>query len=102
MVSRYHFTFKETLDAIFGNNDSELEELEEEASGSESQRNNDVLFGQIRLSSWFTERHRYEKQHLDMPVELKTFSCSSLEQHKSKADKYLSCFALLQWGFAKN
>ena len=51
MVSRYHFTFEETLEAIFGNSDSELEELEEEASGSESQRNNDVLFGQIRLSS---------------------------------------------------
>lgn len=30
------------------------------------------------------------------------FSRSSLEQHISKADKYLSCFALLQWGFAKN
>ena len=74
MVSRYHFTFKETLEAIFGNSDSELEELGEEASGSESQRNKDVLFGQIRLSSWFTVRHRYEKQYLDMPVELKTYS----------------------------
>ena len=42
---------KETLEAIFGDSDSELEELEEEASGSESQSNNDVLFCQIRLSS---------------------------------------------------
>ena len=74
MVSRHHFTFKETLEAIFGDSDSELEEPEEEASGSERQHNNDVLFGQIRLSSWFTERHRYEKQYLDMPVELKTYS----------------------------
>lgn len=50
MVSRHHFTF-ETLEAIFGDSDSELEELEEEASGSESQSNNAVLFCQIRLSS---------------------------------------------------
>ena len=57
MVSRHHFTIKETLEAIFGDSDSELEELDKEASGSESQSNNDVLFCQIRLSSWFTGRH---------------------------------------------